>query len=210
MERARYTQWNDLVPDLQVGDIMLVQNIQPISKIVRSFTNSYWSHAGMVFEIMHPDAENRIALVIEAQDNGIEIHRLRVYVNQLGIHRLGFKRFPGLDDDQREKIRSFFMQNVDVPYDYGRIYSFVFGTLLSNTLGINISDYITRKGISLENFVCSTFVQRAFYLAMPPGERDRAIFRNAKGLNLLEKLEVCRPSDIARSTNTEWLWNPHH
>ncbi len=207
---ARYNDWEDLVPNLQVGDIMLVQNILPISNVVRSFTGSYWSHAGMVFEIMHPDAENRIALVIEAQDNGIEIHRLRIYANQLGIQRLGFKRVPGLTDEQREKIRSFFIQNIDVPYDYGRIYSFVFGTLFAKIFKKDISDFVTRKGVSLENFVCSTFVQRAFYLALPPGERDRAVFRKGSGLNLLEKLEVCTPSDIAHSANAEWLWNPRH
>lgn len=209
LPRARYEQWEDLVPNLQVGDIVLFQGTYLASQLIRGITGSYWSHVGMVFDIMHPDAENRIALVIEALDR-IEIHRLRIYMNRYGIKRIGVKRFPGLTEEQRQHIRGFFLETIDVPYDWNRVYTFFLSGLLARISNLDVTDYLTKRGVTPENFVCSTFVQRAFYLALPPGERDRAIFLARKNLNLLEKLEVCTPADIARSTNTEWLWNPHH
>lgn len=209
LPKPKYTEWGDLVPNLEIGDIVLISNVLPTSRMIKFFTNSYWSHVGLVFDILHPDSKNRIALVIEAIDQ-IEIHRLRVYMNNLGTRRIGFKRFPGLTDEQRQKIRGFFLENVDMPYDWNRIYSYLASGMIARLSGIDVSAYLTRKGITVENFVCSTFVQRAFYLALPAKERDRAIFRRNPKLNLLEQLEVCSPSDIARSENVEWLWNPHY
>ncbi len=209
MKRARYTTWNGLVSNLEVGDILFIQNVKTLSKLVRYVTRSYWSHVGMIFEIMHADTQNRIVLVIEAQDAGIEIHCLHNYVNRLGINRIGVKRLPGLTEEHTQKIRGFFLNEVDTPYDYRRMYSYFLSALIARISGFDMSDFFIRKGVTLENFVCSSFVQRAFYLALPPRDRDRAVFRQGKNINLLQQLEVCSPTDIAKSTNTEWLWNPH-
>lgn len=209
MQKALFDRWDDVVPNIKVGDIFFIQNIQTTSRLIRTFTNSYWSHVGLVFEILHPDAENRITLVIEALPNGIEIHRLREYVNTLGSRRIGIKRFPGLKDEHIDRIKGFFLDTVDTPYDFSRLYPYFLSAFIERLSGVDVFDYLARKSITIENFICSSFVQRAFYLALPPEERERAIFRKGRGANLLYQLEVCSPADIARSTKADWLWNPH-
>jgi hypothetical protein len=75
--------------------------------------------------------------------------------------------------------------------------------------GVKIRDMIAQRIINVDNFVCSSFTQRAFYLGVSPDKRDRVMFKEGADTNFLYQMEFISPGDIAKSANSEWLYNSH-
>jgi hypothetical protein len=216
MEQALYKTWQEALPHLQVGDFVLVRYNEStlfwrgaIGYYIRKAIGSHWNHLGLVFETPDVDPKGRDALIIEGLHKGMEVHRVMRYFEKPGQFDVGIKRFPGLTEAQRERMRGFFLDVLDTPYDYTRLFAFFFRRLFKSVFGVKVTEYIKHRVINIDQFICSSFAQRALYLALPPNERDRAFFRDDKSLTFLDQLEEITPADIAGSKNTEWLYNPH-
>jgi len=200
---------------LEVGDIVLMHKHKGMfSQLVRlASRGAYWNHAAMVFSVVGVDGMREVIL-IEAQTFGIEVHRLDRYMRDKKMYVLGFKRLPGLTPLQKERIRGFFLDAVDTPYDYVTAFGWMLKQPIVKLLGMHVKDFLERVVIDPSLFVCTSFAQRAYYLALPPNERDRAFFipddKQTRGLNFLFRMVDIAPIDIAKSKNTVWLWGERY
>ena len=211
MDTARYDSLEEAVKHLQVADIVLTRTSKGgIFKAVRSTTHSHWNHDALVFQVVEQPGALPEVLIVEALDHGIEIHRLHKYLRDRKLHDVGFKRMPDLTPEERGRILAFFLDMIDTPYDYTRLFSFFMNKLTLQLAGVRVRDYIAQRVINVDNFVCSSFIQRAYYLAVPPNLREKTLFREEQEhLNFVYRMEYITPADISKSKNTEWLYNPH-
>lgn len=198
------------IATLKVGDIILMRyHHGAIYRSIRDITSSYWNHAALIFDVLEDAHGHRTVLVVEAGPNGIEVHRLQRYVNDPDEYALGFKRMPLLDDASRKRFLGFFLDVLDTPYDFTRLIALFFRKLIVRLGGAQAEEYVAKRVINVGNFVCSSFAQRAYYLAVPEQLRDKTFFKNDANLDFLHRTEYITPGDIAKSQNTEWLYNPH-
>lgn len=209
---ARYRSLQDAVRHLRVGDIVLMRKKRgPIAHFIKRTSGSYWSHVALVFHVARISRFDPDILLVEARDQGIEIHRLNVYSNRPETYDIGVKRVKGLTAAERIRFRGFFLDAVDTPYDWNRLESYLLNALIKRATGRDYSDAIARRSVNPDNYLCTTFAQRAYYLAVAPAKRGKVLFRPAEGArNFLDQMEVIAPGDVARSANTEWLYNPHY
>lgn len=216
MASALYTDVNEAYENLEIGDIVLINRkfglYQGILKKVTG--DSYWNHMALVFDVVQTDDDHHDVIVIEALEQGIEIHRLQKYMRDPDRFDLGFKRLPNLSKSEKERIRGFFLDAVDTPYNFSSAIGYLLKKPVMQLLGMKVTDFIQRKVIKPAYFVCTSFAQRAFYMALPPNERDRSLFipddDESKDLNFLYQLIEITPDDVGRSRNTQWLYNVHY
>lgn len=208
--KAVHPSWEEAFRDLQVADLVLMRyKFGLVPHYIRKADHSYWNHAALVFDVPQSGSGRKDVLIIEALPEGIEVHRLKRYANDRRRYDIGVKRVPGLTDDERERIRSFFLDAVDSSYDYTRLFGFILRSAIARLLGVKSTDYIRHRVINPGDFTCTSFAQRAFYLALPPEKRERVYFKKGIRVSFSDKMETVTPGDIARSENTEWLYNPH-
>ncbi len=212
MQKARYKTMRAALSNLKIGDIILVHTKGYwISKLIRHTTSSYWSHVALVFEVIPNNTDYPDILLIEALNRGIEIHRIEHYLKKPKKYQIGIKRVPVLTDEERDRFRGFFLEAVDTPYDFSRLFSYFTKKIVDHFFGPEIVNWVTKHVIDIDQFVCTTFAQRAFYLAVSKEKRDLVLMRKKdKQLNFLFQMEEISPKDYAESENSVWLYNPHH
>ncbi len=205
----RQIEWQGIEPNLQVADIILVRdNEAPLSKVIRKSTNSYWSHVAMVFFVPDKELSFDNILLIGAEHRGIEIHRIQRYTHNLDRLDIGVKRIPGLPLKTRERVVSYVLNNIDIPYDFARLFGFFFRYLFTQLRKKHQDpEHIKKFLINRDTFICSTFIQKAFFEAVPQEKRHAVMFN--KELPTPLALEEVTPADIARSSTCQWLYNPH-
>lgn len=207
-KKKRQRGWEKVKSKLEVADIILAREKKMISKIITKGTESYWSHVLIVYAIPEKRGVFKNTLVMSAEPNGIEIHKIEKFSKQLDYtYDLGVKRVPGLSDETKERVISFMSNNVDIPYDYTRLLSY-FINYIKNLFKLKrnempLKNFLVHK----DTFICSSFIQKAFYEAMPNNKKKLAIFGQNNDLKFF--LEDITPADIARSKNCKWIYNPH-
>jgi hypothetical protein len=211
MPEARYASFAQALPHLHVADIVLVRHRRGLLyRAIRTASRSYWNHMAMVFATpQETGLPPNDALIIEALERGIEIHRLQQYAREPELYDLGIKRVEDLTGAERDRIRGYFLDALETPYDFSRLFTYLVKDLIARIGGVRVTDFIKRKVINPDTFICSSFAQRALYLALPAHKRERAFFNAGQGMNFLDQMEAITPGDIARSRNTVWLYNPH-
>ncbi len=209
MGRTVYQSQEETIRNLKVGDIVMVSTTGPlISSLVKRFTRSHWSHVALVFDVPEISGTEHDILLVEAQDSGIEVHRLYTYLRNPDRYELGFKRFDILTKEERERFRGFFLDAVDTPYDMRRLIGYFLQSLVLWAVGVNIHYKMAKKLINTQNYVCTTFAQRAFYLAVAPHKRSQVLFLSDDNTpNFLLQMEEIKPADVAMSKNAVWLYN---
>lgn len=208
--KSLYASQEEAVRHLKPGDMVFFHEKTPRSKLIQRVTGSYWNHVALVFDVPDISANEHDVLIVEALWH-VEIHRLTTYLHRPDQCELGFKRLSCLTDTERERFRGFFLDAVDRPYDTLRLVAYFFKSWLIRLYGINATADMSRRYTDTNNFICTSFAQRAYYLAVAPEKRGSVLFRgHEKGLDFLQLMEQISPSDMARSKNSEWLFNPHH
>ncbi len=212
MGRTLYKTQSEAIRGLKVGDIIMVDTKGIlIPRLIQRVTHSCWSHVAMVFDVPPLSGTEHDVLIVESNADGIEIHRLNSYLRSPDKYILGFKRLKGLTDVERERFRGFFLDAVDTPYDFRRLAAFFLQSVVLWTVGMNIQFTMARKVINTQNYICTTFAQRAFYLAVAPEKRGKILFRSDQDApNFLHQVEEVSPADVARSKNTVWLYNERY
>lgn len=210
--KARFDTVEETVKHLRIGDIVMFKRRKGLLRyVIGNATKSYWTHVGLVFHISRISAFPPSVLIVEASETGIEIHRLETYLNRPGSYELGFKRMKGLTEDERDRFRGFFLDAVDTPYDHRRLKSFLLHHYFERVTGKDYTHWLTKATVNTQNFICTSFAQRAYFLAVAPSKREKVFFRADKepDVNFLERMELVTPLDISTSKNTSWLYNPH-
>jgi hypothetical protein len=210
MRAARYDDIKSAVRNLRVADIILTRtkNANWLLRGVRNMSRSHWNHSALVFQVVHQKDADPEVLIVEALDHGIEIHRLHNYLDTKEFD-VGIKRLPNLTEQERERILGYFLEKIDTPYDFTRLFGYMLNRIALKIAGVKVRDMIAQKIINVDNFVCSSFTQRAFYLGVSPNKRDRVLFKETEDTNFLYQMEFISPGDIAKSPAAEWLYNPH-
>lgn len=207
--KRRAAAWKKIESKLQVADIILTRDTRSaLSGSIRKILGSYWNHAVIVFFVPNQSRLFKNILIISAEDHGIEIHRIQKYTKHFDYLELGVKRIPGLSEEVRARVLSFLMNNVDIPYDYLRLLGFLLKFVELKLKGGNkhVKDFLINK----DTFVCSSFIQKAFYNAVAKEQKQAVVFKNGiDKRDLPLALEEVTPADIARSNNCEWIYNPH-
>ena len=198
--QLREAQFRKVVAELQAGDIILVHTrFRWLSMLIRFFSGSYWSHVAMVLTTFEDLPGYHAVLVAEAIESGVEIHRMQQFLNA-GKYDLGIKRVPGLTKEDRDNLTGYILSHIDSPYDYRR--------LIFNAIAIVTGNFKRFENlINDKAFLCSSFLQKAFYFALPPHRRKDIIFTPAQRTG--RPLEFITPGDIAASTGSEWIFNEH-
>jgi hypothetical protein len=197
-------KWPEIEQQLRVGDILFLHNRRDlISWLIRNRSHSYWSHTAMVFK------DHRIItiggpLIVEASGQGIEIHQLKKYSDFPEHFDIGIKRFPGLNYEQRiEMTKSFILNNIDTPYDYGRLFGFLFGPFIAK-FSKPLQHQFQKFMIHSDAFICSSFIHKTFHHFM----KHTRLPKNTDLEHLdLEAEEMWTPADIAKEQAFEWIFN---
>lgn len=202
-------EWHTVESQLQIADIIFVHGETFMFRAVQRRGASYWNHVAVVLQPPRPDLGIRGAFIIGAIDTGIEAHRLRKYSEEMDRFDIGVKRFPGLTDEMRQHILSFMLNKIDVPYDYTRVFGYLFEGALRFLLPKKLFKRVRRFIITSQpnSFVCSTFIQRAFFASVPHKIQPQTFARER--LHSLVEMDEVTPADFARSPNYEWVFNPH-
>lgn len=202
-------QWREVESNLQVADIILVHGERMFYRAIQKRSDSYWNHVAVVLQPPKPSLGIRGAFIIGAIDSGIEVHRLRKYSEDLGRFDIGVKRFPGLTEQMRQEILSYMLNKIDSPYDYMRLIGYLFEGVLKFFLPKKLFKKVRRFLITSQPnaFVCSTFIQHAFFESVPFKVQIKTFAR--ENVNKLVQIEETTPGDFARSKNYEWIFNPH-
>lgn len=202
-------RWRQVESQLKLADIILVHGETPIRRAIQQRTNSYWNHVALVLQPPQLSLGIRGAFIIGAINHGIEVHRLRKYSEERDKFDIGVKRLPWLTDEMREDILSFMLNKIDAPYDYTRLFGYIFEGALKFCLPKNLFKTVRRHIVSSQpnSFVCSTFIQHAFLESVPSKMQAKTFARDH--LRSLLEIEETTPADFAQSTNYEWVFNPH-
>lgn len=178
--------------------------------LIRKVTKSYWDHVALVLFSKDVAKGQYYNQIIEAvAPRGIEVHKLDKYLKDPEKYEIGIKRVPDLDPETRKRILSFMLMNVDIPYDYLRLLGFLLKFVELKLKGGNkhVKDFLINK----DTFVCSSFIQKAFYNAVAKEQKQAVVFKDGiDKRDLPLALEEVTAADIARSKNCEWIYNPHN
>ncbi len=202
-------KWHEVESQLQVADIILVHGERPFYRAIQQRSHSYWNHVAVVLQPPRPELGLRGSFIIGAIDSGIEVHRLRKYSEERDKFDIGVKRFPNLTDQMRQHILSYMLNKIDSPYDYTRLVGFLFEEVLKTFLPKKIFKKVRRFLITSQPnaFVCSTFIQHAFFESVPAKVQPKTFAR--EHIDKLLEIEETTPADFARSPHYEWVFNPH-
>ncbi len=217
IQKKRYEKWLNFQNQLQIADIVFVRKKGAVSSwVIRKFTKSYWSHVALVFAVPNKKLLFNNYLIVEANRTGLEIHRIQKYTKRLDYYDIGIKRVPNIDKKTRKRVIAFMLNNVDKKYDLTRILGY-----LLRGFEMDLTKGILRFLVDKQDFVCSTFIQQAFYQAMNEKRKKDVIFQdnldftkkgkiiNKENALIDDHLDYVSPKDIAKSKNAKWLYNRH-
>ncbi len=206
--QRRIAEWEKIEAKLQVADIILARERRVISNFIFKGTDSYWSHVLIVFSVPTKSASFKSILVVSAEEHGIEMHRIQKFSSKLdNVYDLGVKRVPHLSKETRERVLSFMLNNVDIPYDYGRLLAFFLSYLKRIFKREKRNEHLRKSLVNRGAFICSSFIQKAFFEAMPDSKKGSVLFKEGKDATCY--LEEVTPADIAASKNCKWIYNEH-
>ncbi len=206
--KSLYKSYDEAVKHLQIGDIVFFHGKFGWKRAInRIIGRSYWTHVSIVFEIVKSGDEILSVILIEANET-VRLHRLETFAIQDYEFEIGFKRVPGLTPKEIDRFRGFFLDVIDIDYDYDHVAYLLFQFILSRFIGVSWTKKLVRHVLTTDEYICSSFVQRALYLAVEPQKRRETLFLgNDVPYALAQGLVL--PRDIAASKNTVWLYNPH-
>lgn len=198
-------RWPKIEQNLQVGDILLFQKRRgPLSGLIRKKLDSHWNHSALVFHTMD-EYQIGSPLIVEAVGQGIEIHQLKRYSDNWDNYDIGVKRFPKLTEKQKNNlVVNFVLNNVDVPYDYGRLVGFLFLGWLKPIIKTELFNRLTKNLLHEDQYICSTFVNKTFQTF---SNHELKVTQVDPRFKHIEAKYIYSPGDIALDDTYKWIFN---
>lgn len=196
-------KWPKIEAQLMVGDILLFHKRRgPLSKLIQFRSKSHWSHSALVFKDQDI-IKYGSPLIIEAFKSGIEVHRLKKYTQQFSEYDIGVKRFADISTEQRaELVKSFMLNNIDVPYDYGVLFTYLFSGIFAR-ISQKLYSKFAKRFVNMDAFVCSSFIHNAFHAF----KQHQTFDMQDKRLKHIEQEKLITPAMIAADKDFEWIFN---
>jgi hypothetical protein len=159
--------YQDLRSTLKSGDLMFASGEYLVSKTIREFTHSPWSHVGIVFRI---DSIDRVLLLESVEDMGVRFAPLSKYLTDYAAGkpyrgRIVLARCAGIDATALENMARFGIDELTRPYDNDEIAAIVARIALG--LGRRRHD---------RQYICSELVYECFHQAGTEFKYDRRGF----------------------------------
>lgn len=156
LQRIAITDYAQIRNQIKSGDLFFCSGNYWISKQIAGFTNSPWSHIGII--IVMPEID-RVLLLESVEDMGVRIVPLSKYLNNYE-HNTGYDGELLIASDSRVNSTSFtniFSRGVDLitqPYDKDEIIK-ILGRIILGTGRANPND----------RYICSELVYECFNTA---------------------------------------------
>lgn len=149
---------NCVIP-LKSGDLLFASGDYLVSKTIQKFTNSVWSHVGIVFRV---DIIDRVLLLERVEDMGVRFAPLSKYLTDYDAGKPGkpyrgrilLTRCAGVDANAINDIARFGIDELTCPYDNDEIAAIVARIALG--LGRRKHD---------RQYICSELVYECFHHA---------------------------------------------
>ena len=117
------TPYGKIRGKLETGDLLFASGNYVISKLIRKFTKSPWSHVGIIFPVRSPGG----ALLLESvEDRGVSFLPIGRYLNDYHRGRpyngpLVIARVRGLKKKNADKLGQFGIDELARKYDHSEI-----------------------------------------------------------------------------------------
>ncbi len=147
------TPYEDVRPKLKDGDLFFCSGEYFVSRAIRRFSESPWSHVGLILRIRELD---RVLLLESVEDAGVRFAPLSKYLDDYEKGRpyrgaLVVARFEGLAADKIQPLAQFGTDALTRPYDKDEIAKIV----------VRIALRLGRKERDRE-YICSELVYECF------------------------------------------------
>jgi uncharacterized protein YycO len=156
LKQLPVTPYSKIRGKLETGDLLFASGNYLISKLIRKFTKSPWSHVGIIFPVNSPGG----ALLLESvEDQGVRFLPIGRYLNDYYRRRpyngiLTIARVRNLKKKNYEELAKFGIQELARPYDMEEIARIVARIAAGHGRKIRDNEYI-----------CSELVYEAFLRA---------------------------------------------
>ncbi len=84
LDRIPVTDYGTLRPSLESGDLFFASGEYPISRLIREFTNSTFSHCGIIFVV---NSISRVLLLESVEEMGVRLVPLSKYLSDYSGNR---------------------------------------------------------------------------------------------------------------------------
>ena len=181
IKKLPVTPYAKIRKNLQTGDLLFASGNYAISKLIRKFTKSVWSHVGIIFPVDSPGG----ALLLESvEDKGVrfvpigkylkDYHRGRPYNGAIVIARV-----KGLTKANADKLGQFGIKELARDYDRDEIARIV----------ARIAAGRGRKERDRQ-YICSELVYEAFLQAGIEFNYDKRGFISPENIWKDERVEI--------------------
>jgi hypothetical protein len=175
------TPYSKIRGKLETGDLLFASGNYVISRLIRKFTKSPWSHVGIIFPVQSPGG----ALLLESvEDQGVRFLPIGRYLNDYYRHRpyngiLTIARVRNLKKKNYEELAKFGIQELARPYDIEEIARIVARIAAGHGRKIRDNEYI-----------CSELVYECFLRAGIEFNYDKRGFISPENIWEDERVEM--------------------
>jgi uncharacterized protein YycO len=173
----------DVRPRIRSGDLFFASGNYAISKMIKSFTNSPWSHVGVIFKLKEID---RVVLLEAVEDTGVRIIPVSKYLDDYKNNSKAYNgslviaRPKDITSDMLQTIAKFGADELGRPYNTREL----------ATIAARISLGIGRKKKNDRTYICSELVQACFQKAGKPFAFSNDGFISPEDIWVDEKVEL--------------------
>ncbi|MBS0238105.1 MAG: hypothetical protein JSR89_06750 [Proteobacteria bacterium] len=175
MSIARRDTWPKKVDDflageyLQKADVMLEQRWSGdvAAGVIRWATNSFFSHAALVYTAPPYDTGVSNTFVIEAGTKGVGLTKLTDYVHDSHVNFIAIKRLKPaswFDSNRQARVRGLLLDKIKAHYDYWTVWQ------IARQVWFGVEEKVSSRQKTLESFrekdwippnefICSGLVQ---------------------------------------------------
>ncbi len=198
---------------LNRGDILLSRSPLLASRLIRFASNSFFSHAALVFLLPQHREHFTNTFVIESLFKGVGIANLETYVSGRNpIEDVGILRMEGegFTQDFFKRANGILLNEVNKPYDFPRLWRIAFSTffgLQQAVQRLQRRPNIYRRWMPRQ-FICSGFIQFGYFQAAQNDGIDtkRVVLRRGVVNPSPDEMMGTTPEDLATSDKLTWKY----
>jgi Permuted papain-like amidase enzyme, YaeF/YiiX, C92 family len=198
---------------LNRGDIVLSRSPTLSSHLIRAMSGGFFSHAAMVFLVPQKNDGFENTFIVESRYQGVGLANLESYVDgknpseEIAVLRLEGR---GFDQFYFKQVRGLLLNQVQKPYDFGKVINLGLSLLFGIRLGLSKlrRTRLVYKSWTPNEFICSGFIQYGYVEAMLRRGLDPSpvIFKADVSARDREALLATTPEDLATSNKLTWLY----